>query len=315
MENQANKEMESALKPKRPGRMPEKQWAVITGADGGMGTEITRAVAQAGYRVMMLCYTQLKGEQRKSQLALATGNPNLEVMQVDLSSMASVMAVTDALLQRKLTIDLLMNNAGRMSTTGRVITEDRLEQTVAVNYVAPFLLTLKLLPLMHAGSRIVNMVSCTYAVGRITPEFLTQGRSGRFWRIPVYSNTKRALWYFTCTLAERIRERGITVNAADPGIVSTPIIHMDQWFDPLTDCLFRPCIRTPRQGADTAIRLLLEERWAGVTGQLFASGKRQHVKAKHCPLSEMQRLWNDTCTYLSTLPISEMKAWWKDPSD
>lgn len=67
--------------------------AVITGADGGMGKEITRAVAEAGYHVIMLCYTLFKGEERKNQMILETGNKEIEVRQVDLSSMASVINV------------------------------------------------------------------------------------------------------------------------------------------------------------------------------------------------------------------------------
>ena len=53
--------------------------AVITGADGGMGKEITRAVAEAGYHVIMLCYTLFKGEERKNQMILETGNKEIEV--------------------------------------------------------------------------------------------------------------------------------------------------------------------------------------------------------------------------------------------
>lgn len=121
--------------------------AVITGADGGMGKEITRAVAEAGYHVIMLCYTLFKGEERKNQMILETGNKEIEVRQVDLSSMASVINVADGLLGRGKHIDLLMNNAGTMSTH-LMQTEDGLERTVAVNYVAPFLLTMRLLPLM-----------------------------------------------------------------------------------------------------------------------------------------------------------------------
>ncbi len=112
--------------------------AIITGADGGMGTEITRAVAQAGYHVIMLCYTLFKGEERKNQLILETGNKEIEVRQVDLSSMASVTNIADDLLGRGKHIDLLMNNAGTMSSGGLITTEDGLEYTVAVNYVAPF---------------------------------------------------------------------------------------------------------------------------------------------------------------------------------
>lgn len=278
--------------------------AIITGADGGMGTEITRAVAQAGYHIIMFCYTLFKGEERKNQLILETGNEDIEVRQIDLSSMASVTNVADDLLGRGKHIDLLMNNAGTMST-GLMTTEDGLEYTVAVNYVAPFLLTLKLLPLMGKGTRIVNMISCTYSIGQLTSEFFTRGKSGSFWRIPVYSNTKLALWLFTRELSERLKEDGIAVNAADPGIVSTNIIRMDMWFDPLTDLLFRPCIRTPRQGASTAISLLLDDRWEGVTGQMFASGKPKKVKDKFMNHPQAKQLWADTKAYLEKLRLED----------
>ena len=143
---------------------------------------------------MSLCCVILffKGEERKNQMILETGNKEIEVRQVDLSSMASVINVADGLLGRGKHIDLLMNNAGTMSTH-LMQTEDGLERTVAVNYVAPFLLTMRLLPLMGKGSRIVNMVSCTYSLGHITSDFFSHGKSGSFWRIPIYSNTKLAL--------------------------------------------------------------------------------------------------------------------------
>ena len=77
--------------------------------------------------------------------------------------------------------------------TGLHITEDGLERTVSVNYGGPYLLTRLLLPLMGEGTRIVNMVSCTYAIGKLDfPDFFLRGRKGSFWRIPIYSNTKLA---------------------------------------------------------------------------------------------------------------------------
>lgn len=112
-----------------------------------------------------------------------TGNPHIEVLGVDLSSLASVAAFAEILLKRGDAVGLLMNNAGTMETERR-ITEDGLERTVSVNYVAPYLLTRKLLPLMGEGSRIVNMVSCTYAIGhldfRTSSSAAGEGASGVF---------------------------------------------------------------------------------------------------------------------------------------
>jgi NAD(P)-dependent dehydrogenase (short-subunit alcohol dehydrogenase family) len=220
--------------------------AVITGADGGMGIEITRYVAKAGFRVIMMCHHRNEAEKARQILIDETGNTAIEVLEADFSSLKSVAQAAEQLLTRQECIALLMNNAGTLET-GRHLTEDGLEQTVSVNYVAPYLLTRKLLSCMKKGSRIVNMVSCTYAIGRLDfPDFFTQGKKGRFWRIPVYSNTKLALTLFTFDLAHRLQERGIRVNAADPGVVSTNMITMHQWFDPLTDLFFRPFIRSPR---------------------------------------------------------------------
>lgn len=270
-----------------------KKTAVITGADGGMGSEITKAVAMAGYHVIMVCYTSFKGEEKRSRIILDTGNEDIEVVQADLSSMESVVDAVDKIKDKTPSVELLMNNAGTMCTH-YVRTEDGVEHTVAVNYLAPYLLTRRLLPIMHEGSRIVNMISCTYAIGKIGPHFLTKGREGSFFRIPIYSNTKLALWLFTRELSERVKGRGITVNAADPGIVSTNIIRMDEWFDPLTDIFFRPFIRTPRQGAETAIRLLLDEQFGNLTGRMFASSKEKKVSEKYMHHPQTKELWKMT---------------------
>ena len=271
-----------------------KNLAVITGADGGMGTEITRAVAQAGYRVVMACYHPEKGCGVCERLKAETGNQELEVMPLDLSSLASVAGFADRLLQRGERIELLMNNAGTLET-GLHITADGLERTVSVNYVGPYLLTRKLLPLLGEGSRVVNMVSCTYAIGHLDfPDFFRRGRKGSFWRIPIYSNSKLALTLFTLDLARRVQGQGIVVNCADPGIVSTDIISMQMWFDPLTDIFFRPFIRTPRQGADTAIRLLLSPEGGQRSGTLNASGKPKALSEKFTHHPQMAELWQRT---------------------
>ena len=148
---------------------------------------------------------------------------------------------------------------------------------------------------MGEGSRIVNMASVVYCLGRLQfPEFFEKGRKGAFWRIPVYSNTKLAITLFTLELAKRTRELGITVNASDPGVVDTEIIRMQMFFDPLTDLFFRPFIRTPRQGADTAIRLLLDEDKAQQTGTFNRSGKVVRLGKKYEEHKQMEELWTRT---------------------
>lgn len=272
----------------------KQKLAVITGADGGMGMEITRAVAAAGYKVIMACRDPEIAEEKRQLIMRDTGNIALEIVPVNLASLSSTASFANELLQRGEAITLLMNNAGTMETKRR-ITEDGLERTVSVNYVAPYLLTRKLLPLMGEGSRIANMVSCTYAIGRLDfPDFFLRGKKGAFWRIPIYSNTKLALTLFTIALSEKVKEKGIVVNAADPGIVSTKIITMHMWFDPLTDIFFRPFIRTPRQGAATAISLLLDEDAGKRTGTLNVSCHPKQLSEKFLYHVQMKELWDKT---------------------
>ena len=272
----------------------KQKLAVITGADGGMGMEITRAVAAAGYKVIMACRDPEIAEEKRQLIMRETGNIALEIVSVNLASLSSTASFANELLQRGEAITLLMNNAGTMETKRR-ITEDGLERTVSVNYVAPYLLTRKLLPLMGEGSRIANMVSCTYAIGRLDfPDFFLRGKKGAFWRIPIYSNTKLALTLFTIALSEKVEGKGIVVNAADPGIVSTKIITMHMWFDPLTDIFFRPFIRTPRQGAATAISLLLDEDAGKRTGTLNVSCHPKQLSEKFFHHVQMKELWDKT---------------------
>lgn len=268
--------------------------AIITGADGGMGYEETKAVAQKGYHTIMACYCPKLAMAKCKKMIEETGNPNIEVLGLNLADLASVRRFADEVKSRFERLDLLMNNAGTIAT-GYEITVDGLERTVSVNYVGPYLLTRLLLPLMGQGSRIVNMASCVYRLGALDfPEFFERGRKGCFQRIHIYSNTKLAITLFTFELADRLRERGITVNAADPGVVSTGIIRMQMFFDPLTDIFFRPFIRTPRQGADTAIRLLLDEDKAGQTGTFSRSNRVRDLGEKYQHHRQRKELWERT---------------------
>ena len=268
--------------------------AIVTGADGDMGMEETRAVAKAGYHTIMACYCPSKAEETCQKLIEETGNKNIEVIGIDLANLQTVRHFADTIKERFGRVDLLMNNAGTLET-GQHFTVDGLERTISVNYVGPYLLTRLLLPLMPEGSRIVNMASCVHPMGRLNfPHFFEKGCKGCFMRIWPYSNSKLAITLFTFELAKRIKKLGITVNAVDPGIVNTGIIRMQMFFDPITDLIFRPIIRTPLQGADTAIRLLLDKEVEGQTGTFNRSRKIVNLGKKYTEHPKMLELWERT---------------------
>ena len=268
--------------------------AIVTGAGTGMGFEEARAVAAAGFHTIMACHHPEAAETKRLQIIRETGNQDVEILGLELADLSSVRRFADEIKSRFSRLDLLMNNAGILPAKFHTTT-DNLEQTVAVNYVGPYLLTRLLLPLMGKGSRIVNMVSLTYRYGTLDfPDFFTRGRNGSFWRIPIYSNTKLALTLFTFELAARLKEKGITVNAADPGIVSTNIIRLHMFLDTLTDLCFRPLIRTPRQGADTAIHLLLDKDKEQQTGTFNRSNRTVNVGDKFFRHKQMHELWDRT---------------------
>ena len=284
----------------------EKGVAVITGADGGMGRIITLALAREGYQVIMACKDPDGAGPLCEQIKKESGNEHVEIRRIDLSSLSSVYTFSKKLVEEGRSISRLMNNAGVLTSQKRK-TEDNLETIVSVNYVGAYLLTRQLLPLMHPGSRIVNTVSCTYAIGKIEPEFFSKGKSGHFARIPVYANTKLALLLFTQELADQLKEKGITVNAADPGIVSTKMITMNAWFDPLTDLLFRPFIKTAEQGAATAIYLAVSPEVTDKSGSCFANCKEKSLPHRilHHPMQ--RKLWDDTETLLLARNLLDIK--------
>ena len=268
--------------------------AIITGANGCMGYEEAKAVAEAGYHVIMACYSPKLAEVKLKKMKEETGSDEIEIIGIDLANLSSVRKFADEVKSRFTRIDLLMNNAGTMET-GFHPTVDGLERTISVNYVGPYLLTRLLLPLMGEGSRIVNMSSCIYWFGRLHfPEFFEKGRKGCFHRVFVYGNSKLAITLFTFELAKRVKDRGITVNAADPGVVNTDILTMQMWFDPLTDVLFRPFARSPRKGADTAIHLLLDEEKAEQTGTFNRSNHIHKLSKKYEEHKQMLELWEET---------------------
>ena len=274
-----------------------KGWVVVTGASGGIGAVLTEQLAKEGYPVVMACRNLEKARPVQQAVMVRSGNRRVVLYPLDLASLDSVRRFTGRLRSEKMQVAVLLNNAGVMNGGFR-LTEDGLEEDLAVNYVGAAALAFGLLPLMDEGSRIVNTVSCTYRIGRGGKELL-QPDPHRFRRFSSYGSSKLALLLFTLELASRMARRGIRVNAADPGVVDTGMLTMGRWFDPLADKLFRPLVKTPRQGAATALLLASSPLTAQVTGELWRGeqGRRIPRAVYGHPLRGW--LWNETVRLLA----------------
>ena len=127
-------------------------------------------LSRMGARTIMVCRDRERGEAAKDEVIRRTGNAATDLLLCDLSSLAQVRSLADEVLKRTHVLHILVNNAGKVSLTGAT-TVDGFETTLAVNYLAPFLLTNLLLGLVTASapSRIINVSSVGHYGGKVPP--------------------------------------------------------------------------------------------------------------------------------------------------
>ena len=249
--------------------------ALVTGADGGMGSIHTRTLAKAGYEVIMACIDTEIARPTYEKIQQETG-ATLHLMQVDLGNLQDIIRFANEVKQRFSSLQILLNNAGVLCHRAKN-SVNGVEYTAAVNYLGHYTLTNALLPIMEEGTRIVSMISIAYIVGKIKEDFLSETNDQKFNRFTTYGNSKRALYYFMLDVAEEWKKKGICINVADPDIVSTGIIRQGNVVvDKLCDWFFRPIINTPEEGAATMLAAALNPEFEGVTGCYF---KKKKVKA------------------------------------
>jgi NAD(P)-dependent dehydrogenase (short-subunit alcohol dehydrogenase family) len=243
--------------------------ALVTGATSGIGLATARALARAGYRVVVLSRNPAKCAATAQSLREATGNRGVVALRADLSSMASVRAAAEAFLRSHDRLDVLLNNAG-ISPSRRRLTADGFEYAFGVNHLGHFLLTNLLLERLKASApaRIVNVTSNIYKQAKLEMDNLQLER--RFSAMRSYANSKLANLLFTVELARRLEGSGVTANAMTPGMVKTSIGQEEGWLygfaKRLADAFGG---KTPEQGADTLVWLATAPELVGVTGRYF----------------------------------------------
>jgi NAD(P)-dependent dehydrogenase (short-subunit alcohol dehydrogenase family) len=280
-----------------------KKTAIITGADGGMGREITKAIAKAGYTTIMASLPSQNAEQVFEDLKTETQG-DLVLLPLDLASVNSIFDFVEKVKKEYSQIDILINNAGTLYPKNKTL-DGKWDYTTMVNYFGHYLLTNKLLSLLREGARIVTVCSLTYRFGKITPQLFDCGRNSWAQQVINYSSSKLALLYFTMDLAEQLKEKNITANCSDPGIVGTKIIAMNNHtFDKVCDYIARPFMKSPKNGAKTALFLALNESVSKITGGFFRNEKQKSVLKRVLQSNERELLRDITMNLLHEKNIS-----------
>ncbi|MEU0952666.1 SDR family oxidoreductase [Streptomyces niveus] len=200
------------------------RYAVVTGANSGTGKEAVRRLADAGAHVVMAVRTVAKGERARDEILVRHPHARLDVRRVDLADLASVQEFADGLVADGTPLDLLVNNAGVMAPPSRLETADGFELQMGSNFLGPFALTVRLLPLLLAAEspRVATMSSGTANYGRIDFADL-QWRSRRYSANRSYAQSKLADLILTRQLARISAERGwnLLSTGAHPGYTRT----------------------------------------------------------------------------------------------
>lgn len=266
--------------------MENKKIAVVTGANSGMGKATVAALADRGYTVLMLCRSKERGEAALQELQENTER-DLRLELCDLGRMEDIRRCSEEISKKYFKVDVLINNAGVISLDRRE-TYDGLEEQFGVNHIGHFLLTLRLLPLMQQGSRIVVVASGAHKVGKI--HFEDYNLTKNFNAIKAYSQSKLANILFARELAERVKQCGITVNCCHPGAVATSMgVDRITGFGSGVTGLLKHIFLTPEEGAGTAVYLATELEGGRVTGKYFykcrmsstSAAAKSRADAKH----------------------------------
>ncbi|WP_019637966.1 oxidoreductase [Paenibacillus fonticola] len=201
--------------------------AIVTGANAGLGYQISEQLARNGAHVIMACRDERKGEIAIRQLYDKLGGVKTELVPLDLADLSSIHKFASLVSERHSAIDLLVNNAGVMATPPRK-TADGFELQIGTNHLGHFALTGLLLPQLAAAgpARIVTLSSIAHRIGRINFKDLQHERS--YNAELVYGQSKLANLLFAFELQRRIDEAGLNMLsvAAHPGIAATNLFNV-----------------------------------------------------------------------------------------
>ena len=270
--------------------MADQKIAVVTGATSGIGQWIALGLARAGHHTVLVARDAGRGEATRRWIAAQAPGASTALALADLSSLAQARAAGAAILADHPRIGVLVNNAG-LITPKRTLTAEGHETILAVNHLAPFVLTEALQPALRAAgdARVVNVGSTASDRASLDVDDLELARG--WGPLRAYGRSKLAIMMATFEWARRAP--GVAVNVVHPGVVATKIGAVPGVIG-LGWGLLRPFMIGQEQGADTPLHVALSPLAEGVTGTYFK--KRQPARPNRLALDRAltARLWTET---------------------
>jgi NAD(P)-dependent dehydrogenase (short-subunit alcohol dehydrogenase family) len=262
----------------------EEKIILITGSTDGIGYQSAIELAKLGYHVIIHGRNREKTEKALKRIRDEVNNDDavLSGVYADLSSLAEIKIMISNIYSRFDRLDVLINNAGVIRPE-RTINEDELEETFAINYLAPFLLTNHLLDLLKKGasSRIVNVVSRVQS-NQLDLDDLQLEKG--YTAVKAYAKSKTALILFTYFLAERLRNEKVTVNCLHPGVINTKLLR----------AAFGAGGADLSEGAKTLVFAAVSPKMENVSGKYLVFNRQESSKEITYDKEIQKMLWNRT---------------------
>jgi NAD(P)-dependent dehydrogenase (short-subunit alcohol dehydrogenase family) len=243
--------------------------ALVTGSTDGIGRQTARQLAAGGFHVLVHGRSKTKVDAAVAALREELPGATLDGVAFDLGTLAGVRRGAEAVLQLAPELHVLVNNAGIFASE-RVLNEDKLEMTFAVNHIAPFLLTELLMARLEASavasagggpSRVINVASVAHTRGRIHIHDLQLGNSWTGYA--AYAQSKLANVMHAMSLAEKHDPATLVAYSLHPGVVATKLLR--QGFGPVQG-------QSVEAGARTSVRLASAETVDEPSGSYYADG-------------------------------------------
>jgi len=274
---------------------------LITGGARGLGRTTAEKLAAAGHRVVLVARTQERAEAAAEEILRGHPDAHVEPRSVDLSSLAEVRRFAADTLNRGETIDVLFHVAGVMQTSPtRRVTVDGYEETLAVNVLAPYLLTGLLLPLLEGSpsARVVSVSSRLHLPGSrgepVDFDFDDPQLERRYHPERAYKNSKLALLWFSYELQRRLPPRPITANAVCPGFVPETVVastHGAMHFAMKHVIVHMPFATSIDEATDALVFMAVDPAIEGVGGAFF--GERHPIESspESRDIDQARRFW------------------------